>query len=312
MDYFVYLVYRTFTALVGFLPLTVAYRLGQALGFVGYGLCWPYRRLAIANLTLAYGEALSRPQIRRLARTHFMTLGANLLCSIKAAGYGPDDLHRIATVEGMETIRAALERGKGVVLIISHIGNWELFAQLCQFLPEYPWATVYQPLGNRFIEGHIQRMRGKVTLFSRKNGFSAPTAFLRAGGRVGSAGRSTRGRRRGVDAVFRKTGLHVAAGRVARAAHGGGTRPAGGAHRRGGALAGGDLDAGAACRAGRRPRHARNADGADQPGAREPSHPYARRLVLGPQPVEDTAAEIFARHLPARDRPAAGGCRRMV
>ena len=185
MDYFVYLVYRAFTALIGMLPLIVAYRLGQALGWIGYVVCWPYRRLAVANLTIAYGDALSPRQIRRFALTHFTTLGANMLSSIKAAGYGPEQLHRVTTVEGMETIRAALDRGKGVVLIISHIGNWELFAQLCQFLPEYQWGTVYQPLGNRFIEGHIQRMRRKVALFNRKNGFNAPTAFLRAGGALG-------------------------------------------------------------------------------------------------------------------------------
>ncbi len=185
MDYFVYLVYRAFTALIGAFPMPVAYRIGQALGWLGYVLCWPYRRLAVANLTIAYGDALSPRQVRRLARTHFTTLGANLLASIKAAGYGPERLHQIATVEGMEIIQAALDRGKGVVLIISHIGNWELFAQLCQFLPEFQWGTVYQPLGNRFIEGHIQRMRSKVRLFNRKSGFNAPTAFLRAGGALG-------------------------------------------------------------------------------------------------------------------------------
>ena len=185
MDFLVYLVYRVFTALIGVLPMRVAYRLGQVLGSVGYGLCWPYRRLAVANLTVAYGDVLTPRQVRQLARTHFATLGANLLASIKAAGYGPERLREIAMVEGMEVIRAALDRGKGVVLIISHIGNWELFAQLCQFLPEYQWGTVYQPLGNRFIEGHIQRMRSKVQLFNRKNGFNAPTAFLRAGGALG-------------------------------------------------------------------------------------------------------------------------------
>ena len=99
--------------------------------------------------------------------------------------YDAAKLHKITRVEGMETIRAALERGKGVVLIISHIGNWELFAQLCQFLPEFEWGTVYQPLGNRYIEAHIQRMRQRVKLFSRKSGFNAPTAFLRAGGALG-------------------------------------------------------------------------------------------------------------------------------
>ena len=185
MDYLVYLLYRAFTGLVTLLPLRAAYRLGQALGFLGYLLFWPYRRLAVGNLTIAYGTTLSPAEVRRLARLHFTTLGANLLCSIKASNYDAAKLRAIAQVEGMETIRAALERGKGVVLVISHIGNWELFAQLCQFLPEFQWGTVYQPLGNRRIEAHIQRMRHKVKLFSRKSGFNAPTAFLRAGGALG-------------------------------------------------------------------------------------------------------------------------------
>ena len=185
MDYFVYLVYRLFTGLIILLPLRAAYRLGQSLGLAGYLVCWPYQQLAINNLTIAYGGSLGRREIRRLALIHFTTLGANLLCSIKASNYDAAKLHKIAQVEGMETIRTALERGKGVVLIISHIGNWELFAQLCQFLPEFQWGTVYQPLGNRHIEAHIQQMRHKVKLFSRKSGFNAPTAFLRAGGALG-------------------------------------------------------------------------------------------------------------------------------
>ena len=177
--------YRAFTGLVTLLPLRAAYRLGQVMGILGYLVFWPYRWLAIRNLTIAYGTTLSRVEIRRLALIHFTTLGANLLCSIKASNYNAAKLRTIAQVEGMETIRAALERGKGVVLVISHIGNWELFAHLCQFLPEFQWGTVYQPLGNRYIEAHIQRMRQKVKLFSRKSGFNAPTAFLRAGGALG-------------------------------------------------------------------------------------------------------------------------------
>lgn len=185
MDYLVYLFYRALTGLIALLPLRVAYRFGQGLGLLGYAVFWPYRRLAISNLTIAYGHNLSRAELRRLALLHFTTLGANLLCSIKASNYDAATLQKIAQVEGMEIIRAALERGKGVVLIISHIGNWELFAQLCQFLPEFQWGTVYQPLGNRYIEAHIQRMRRRVKLFSRKSGFNAPTAFLRAGGALG-------------------------------------------------------------------------------------------------------------------------------
>ena len=97
----------TLTGLIALLPLRVAYRLGQALGFLSYVVCWPYRRLAVGNLALAYGDTLSRAEVRRLARLHFTTLGANLLCSVKASNYDAAKLQRIAQVEGMETIRAA-------------------------------------------------------------------------------------------------------------------------------------------------------------------------------------------------------------
>ena len=185
MDYFVYLLYRTVTLVIGALPLAVVFRLGQIGGWLAYAFLRPYRRLAAANLTIAYGDERTAPEIRRLARKHFLTLGANLLCSIKATSFDAARLREVVEVEGMENILAAFAQRRGIVLAISHIGNWELFAQLCQFLPQEKWATVYQPLNNRYIEAHIQRTRHKVALFARKNGFNAPTAFLREGGALG-------------------------------------------------------------------------------------------------------------------------------
>ena len=185
MDYAVYLCYRASTLLIAALPLLVVFRLGQALGWVGYVCFVPYRKLAAANLTVAYGDTRSPEEIRRLTRAHFITLGANLMCSIKAETFDAARLREVATVDGMEHILAAFAQRKGVVLVISHIGNWELFAQLCQYIPEEQWGTVYQPLGNRYIEAHVQRARRKVKLFARSRGFNAPTAFLRAGGALG-------------------------------------------------------------------------------------------------------------------------------
>ena len=185
MDYLVYLLYRWFTLLIEALPLRVVFRLGQALGWVGYVFAAPYRRLAVHNLTIAYGGNKSPQEIGALARAHFVTLGANLLCAIKAEKFDAARLREVAAVDGMDNLLASFARGKGIVLVISHIGNWELFAQLCQYLPAEKWGTVYQPLGNRYIEAHIQQARRKVQLFPRKQGFNAPTAFLRAGGALG-------------------------------------------------------------------------------------------------------------------------------
>ena len=185
MDYLIYLAFRALTLVIAALPLNLVFRLGQLGGWLAYVCFPPYRRLAVANLTIAYGGERSPEEIRRLARAHFVTLGANALCSIKASAFDAGRLREVVEVEGMDHILAAFAERRGIVLAISHIGNWELFAQLCQYLPQEKWATVYQPLRNRYIEGYIQRTRQKVALFARQKGFNAPTAFLREGGALG-------------------------------------------------------------------------------------------------------------------------------
>ncbi len=186
MDYFFYLLFRAFTALVLSLPLIVVYRLGQTLGFLGWLLAVPYRRLVKENLAIAYGSSKTPTEIARLARQHFQTLGANLLSSIKTVRSDPAGIREVCPVEGIEHAIAALDQGKGIVMVLSHMGNWELYAPLCQVLPQYKWSCIYQPLGNKYIEAYVQKARSRATLmFNRKNGFNGPTAFLREGGAVG-------------------------------------------------------------------------------------------------------------------------------
>ncbi len=185
MDYLIYLLYRTVTGFVAVLPLTLGFRLGQFGGWLGYCLLGKYRRLTVANLTIAYGGERTPGEIRRLARQHFTTLGANLLASMKAVSFDAARLREVVELDGLEIIQAAFAERRGIVLAISHIGNWEMFAQACQIIADEKWGTVYQPLANRRIEAHIQRTRHKVALFNRKNGFNAPTAFLREGGALG-------------------------------------------------------------------------------------------------------------------------------
>ncbi|MBV9659448.1 MAG: lipopolysaccharide heptosyltransferase II [Verrucomicrobia bacterium] len=187
MEYFVYLIYRAFVGVVTLLPLALVYRLGQAGGWLAYVFLGKYRQLARRNLTIAFGDEKPPPEVAQLTRTAFQTLGANLLSSLRAATLSLAQLRAIAEIEGMEKIQAALDRGRGVVLVLSHLGNWELFAQLCQLLPQYRWSTVFRPLGNQYIDAHVRRTRAAkgVVLFERGGGFHAPTAYLRAGGAVG-------------------------------------------------------------------------------------------------------------------------------
>jgi lipopolysaccharide heptosyltransferase II len=188
LDFSVYLLYRAGSAIASALPLPVLFVFGEFLGFCAWIVLGNYRHLAQRNIAIAFGSEKSPRELRRLVRRHFQRLGGNLLCSIKL---GVIPLEKIAArieAENLDVIHQQLRTGRPVVLILSHLSNWELSAHI---LPKYVGyvrsGTIYQTLGNRFIDEHVRRMRGRegVEMFNRKEGFEKAIKLLRDGGIVG-------------------------------------------------------------------------------------------------------------------------------
>src|SRR5206468_4117184 len=75
-----------------------------------------------------------------------------------------------------------------LVFILSHIGNWELQAQMFPAAIGYVRnSTIYQPLKNGYIDKHVRALRGRagVELFDRNEGFQQAIELLRGGGAIG-------------------------------------------------------------------------------------------------------------------------------
>lgn len=168
------------------LPLGFCFALGQMIGAILWAILPGYRRLAKANLSAAFPEK-SRSDIARLALRHFITLGANAVSAFKIPALSQEDILRIAPIERLDHIKRNIAQGKGVVLAINHIGNWELYAQLIFQVPEARFGTVYQALRNKAIDELINgdRRRLGVATFDRKKGFNQAIALLREPGIVG-------------------------------------------------------------------------------------------------------------------------------
>lgn len=114
------------------------------LGRIGYHLLPFRRRLIMSNLELAFGSRLSRDEIEQLAKAayaHFARLLAeNVVSSTRKI------LSR-SRVENAEAYYQAAARGKGVLFLTAHTGNWE-------------WAP------RLVIEG-VPELRGRVSLLRR-------------------------------------------------------------------------------------------------------------------------------------------------
>jgi lipopolysaccharide heptosyltransferase II len=188
LDFVVYLLYRAGSAVAAALPLPFLFALGEFLGVCAWTFSGRYRRLATRNLEIAFAHEKSPRELRRLMHRHFRRLGANLLCSAKLTQMPPDKILERVEVENIESMAREFRAGVPVVLVLSHLGTWEVFAQLMpKFVGFVRNASVYQGLGNRFIDKHVRRTRSQtgLELFDRHDGFEPVIELLRSGGGVG-------------------------------------------------------------------------------------------------------------------------------
>ncbi|WP_164008076.1 lysophospholipid acyltransferase family protein [Pyxidicoccus trucidator] len=124
-----YLLIRGLLLLLQPLPLGVARALGARLGAMAYTVAGGERRKALKSLAVAFPEK-SDAERQAVARAAFRHLGAAAL-EVACTGALDRGLERlVAWPEGdRRVLETALARGKGVVFVSGHVGNWELLAR---------------------------------------------------------------------------------------------------------------------------------------------------------------------------------------
>ncbi len=112
------------------LPLRGAQAWGAFVGALGFALSKRYRDVADRNLQWAFGDALDPDRRRALVRRVFVNFGrATLGEFLKAPFLTPDALRQLVKADTYAPIDALLARGKGLILVTAHFGNWELLAR---------------------------------------------------------------------------------------------------------------------------------------------------------------------------------------
>src|SRR5438309_12102109 len=126
LDFSIYLLYRAGTAIASALPLRVLFAIGNFMGLGAWLLLPHYRRLARRNLEIVFANEKSARELRRIVRHHFQRLAANLICSAKMGSMRPENVARYVETENLDAVHQELRAGRPVILLLSHIGHWEL------------------------------------------------------------------------------------------------------------------------------------------------------------------------------------------
>ena len=103
--------------------------LGGAIGALGYRPFGIRRKVVESHLRHAFPDA-DDAWIARTARASYRHLGRETIAMLRMADLSRDALLARSSIEGLDTLRAAIAQGKGVVITAGHLGNWEIGAAI--------------------------------------------------------------------------------------------------------------------------------------------------------------------------------------
>lgn len=141
------------------LPFAWQLAIGRLLGY-GIYLFGPERRqVTRTNLELCFPD-LSAGECHRLTLEHLTSLGIAII-EIALSWWGTDrKLRRLVTISGLENLEAALQHGKGVLLLSAHFTTLEIGGRLLSLYA--PFHVLYRRHKNPVIEFLIQKYRSSL------------------------------------------------------------------------------------------------------------------------------------------------------
>lgn len=177
-----------FLRLFALLPWRMVQALGAGIGWLTYKLPNRSREVTRINLARCFPE-LDAVQQEALLRRSLISIGMTLTESACAWIWpAQKTVGLVREVEGLEHLQRALESGKGVVTLSSHLGNWEV---LLHYLGLHCKAAIlYRPVKMQAVNELLQKQRvqmGNQVVPSTPAGILSLIKKVRRGGVAGIA-----------------------------------------------------------------------------------------------------------------------------
>lgn len=177
-----------FTFPIALLPYRVSLRFGEFLGKLLFFFWGSRRRIAVENLRAAVSRGAisidARPE--EVIRQNFRNLGKSFVEVLKIYyGLGESIIQGVE-ISGAEYLQKARERGKGVIFVTGHCGNWELNALV--FSRRLARINIVaRPLNNPYINKLVESTRKRYgnSVIYKKGALKKILSCLRKGEIVG-------------------------------------------------------------------------------------------------------------------------------
>jgi len=129
IDYIYLFLYKLFKILLSILSHKAKIRLIKSLAWLAYKISSKHRKIIAKNLSIAFGDTLSKEQIKDISLSAFANLVDTTLGIIERDGMSKSDVVKNVKFEGDEIVQKYIDSNKKIIFITGHQSNWELLSQ---------------------------------------------------------------------------------------------------------------------------------------------------------------------------------------
>jgi len=181
-----FILYKSITLPFILLPRSLRMNLGSMLGYVFYYIDYRHRKVTFRNLEIAFPDKDDSWK-KRTAKSSFKFFGriiGDIITFHKISRLNFHKYFEKSINEGH--LKNAYKKGKGVLCLAFHFGNWE-FLQICANILGYRLASITRRLDNPLLEREILKIR-EVTngaVIYKKNAIRNIRKYLKNGYLIG-------------------------------------------------------------------------------------------------------------------------------
>lgn len=163
-----YYILRPLLFLVSLLPLKVLYVLSDILYFFMYRVARYRLKVIRENLQDSF-PGKSPDEIRVIYRAFYRNLCDVIVEVVKVMTISPATIRQMFAFDSV-LLRRYAAQNRSVIILMAHLGNWELTGMRIGLEREHTFCAVYRKLHNRYFDQllHHLRTRFGVEMYERK------------------------------------------------------------------------------------------------------------------------------------------------
>ncbi len=171
---------------LGVLPRSISLKAGETLGLLVFKGLKGRKDTALKNTEIAQKGGLNLTSTPlHTVRINFINLGRSV-AELSMLSLGRTAIMNDIVFEGLQRYETAKNKGKGVILITGHCGNWELLA-LAASWKGFPVSLIARQLNNPYINSLLEKLRTKFgnTVIYKKGAVREILGTIKGKGTIG-------------------------------------------------------------------------------------------------------------------------------